>query len=141
MVIQMHKYQQGQIRLDVDLSDSLPNANSVKQGCIMALAHFNMILMIWMMAWMSGTTCMAASSITCASRHVQAHTNIQDRLIKDLIFTKDAAIIANTKRALQHITSCLANASQLLGFQVILRKTEVLPNYVQPIRSPLWTLK
>ena len=48
------------------------------------------------------------------------------RLIQDLLFADDAALVAHTERALQRITSCFADASRLFGLEVSLKKTEVL---------------
>ncbi|XP_029637978.1 uncharacterized protein LOC115213182 [Octopus sinensis] len=57
---------------------------------------------------------------------LQAHTKTQERLIQDLLFIDDAVLVAHTERALQRITSCLADASRLFGLAVSLKKTEVL---------------
>ena len=44
----------------------------------------------------------------------------------DLLFADDAALVAHTQRALQRITSCLAECAHLFGLEVSLKKTEVL---------------
>ena len=49
-----------------------------------------------------------------------------ERLIMDLLFAHDAALVAHTQRALQCITSCFAVCAQLFGLEVSLKKTEVL---------------
>ena len=59
-------------------------------------------------------------------RRLQAHTKTHERLIRDLLFADDAALVAHTERALQCITSCFANGTQLFGLEVSLKKTEVL---------------
>ena len=41
MVIQLHKDQCSQVRLNSDLSGSLPVVNGVKQGCVLALSLFS----------------------------------------------------------------------------------------------------
>ena len=61
---------------------------------------------------------------------IQAHTKTHGRLNRDLLFADDAVLITPTEQALQRITSCLADASKLLGDDVSLRITEVLQ---QPI--------
>ena len=57
---------------------------------------------------------------------LQARTKTHERLIRDLFFADNAALVVHTERALQCITSCFANASQLFGLEVSLKKTEVL---------------
>ena len=59
-------------------------------------------------------------------RRPQAHTKTHERLIRDLLFADDAALVAHTERALQCITSGFANAAQLFGLEVSLKNTEVL---------------
>ena len=59
-------------------------------------------------------------------RCLQAHTKMQERLIQDLLFTDDAALVAHTEGALQRVTSCFADALRLFGLEVSLKKTEVL---------------
>ena len=63
------------------------------------------------------------SSLFNLSR-IQAHT--QERLIQNLLFADDAALVAHTERALQRMISCFADVSQLFGLEVSLKKTEVL---------------
>ena len=57
---------------------------------------------------------------------LHAHTKIIEELLHDLIFADDAALVAHTERALQHLTSCFAAAAQLFGHEVSLKKTEVI---------------
>jgi len=50
----------------------------------------------------------------------QANSLSHMQLIKDLLFTDDAALAAHTQRALQRITSCFAESSQVFGHEVCL---------------------
>ncbi|XP_076061594.1 uncharacterized protein LOC143037342 [Oratosquilla oratoria] len=145
MVIQLHENQRSQIRLNGDLSEPFPISNGVKQGCVLALTlfsiFFNMMLKqaakdlddedgVYVRYRLDGSL--------FNLRRLQAHTKTQERLIQDLLFADDAALVAHTERALQHITSCFADASRLFGLEVSLKKTEVLHqpapqiNYQQP---------
>ena len=69
---------------------------------------------------------MAASSTLFNLRRLQAHTKTQERLIQDLLFADDAALVAHTELALQRLTTCFADASRLFGLEVSLKKTEVM---------------
>ena len=59
-------------------------------------------------------------------KRLHSHTKTIEQLFHDLLFADDAALIAHTERALQHITSCFAEAAQLFRLEVSLKKTEVL---------------
>jgi hypothetical protein len=43
----------------------------------------------------------------------------------DFFYADDAALVATSERALQLITSCFAEAAQMFGLEVSLKKTEV----------------
>ena len=59
-------------------------------------------------------------------RRLQAHTKIKEKLIRELLFADDAALLAHSESAMQRITSSFAVAAQLYGIEVSLKKTEVL---------------
>ena len=100
MVIQLHKDQRGQVRLN-HLDSSL----------------FNL-------------------------RRLHAHTITLEQLFSARLFTDYAALIAHTKRALQHLTSCFAEVAQLFRLKVSLKRTEVLhqPTPLEEYRSPHITI-
>uniref|UniRef100_K7EZV3 Reverse transcriptase domain-containing protein n=1 Tax=Pelodiscus sinensis TaxID=13735 RepID=K7EZV3_PELSI len=49
-----------------------------------------------------------------------------EKLIRELLFADDAALLAHTEAAMQRITSCFAKTAQHFGLEVSLKKTEVL---------------
>lgn len=51
---------------------------------------------------------------------------LQERLIWDLLFADNAALIAYTERALWSVMSCSADGGLLFSLKVSLKKTEVL---------------
>ena len=59
-------------------------------------------------------------------RRLLAHTMTQARMIRDLLFEVDAAIVAHTEQAFQRIKSCFVDASRLLGLDDDPKKTVVL---------------
>ena len=72
---------------------------------------------------------------------LQAHTETKAKLIRELLFADDAALVAHTESALQRVTSCFAEADQLVGLQVNMKKTEFLhqtapqEQYIHPASS------
>ncbi|PFX23190.1 hypothetical protein AWC38_SpisGene12258 [Stylophora pistillata] len=139
MVIQLHENQRGQARLNGDLSEPFPMSNGVKQGCVLGPTllsiFFSMMLKqatmdldvnegVYIRYRLDGSL--------FSLRRLRAHTKTQERLIRDLLFADDAALVAHTERALQRITSCFAGSSQLYGPEVSLKETEV-PHQPAPL--------
>ena len=58
-------------------------------------------------------------------RRMHAHTKILEQLFHDLLFAENTALVIHTKRALQHLISCFAEAAQLFRLEVSLKKTEI----------------
>ena len=75
-------------------------------------------------------------------RRLHAHTKTLEELFRDLFFADDAALVANTEKAIQHLTSCFAEAAQVFGLEVSLKKTEVLhrPAPLEEYRPPHITI-
>ena len=71
-------------------------------------------------------------------RKLHAPTKTLEQLFRDLFFVDDAALVAHTERVLQHLSSYFAEAAQLFGLEVNLKKTEVLrqPTLLEEYRSP-----
>ena len=133
MVIQLHEDQHGQIRLNNDLSEPFPITNGVKHGCVLAPTLFSIF---FSMMLKQATDDLEDEDFVYIRyrldgrlfnlRRLQAHTKTCERLIMDLLFADDAALVAHTQRALQRITSCFGESAQLFGLEVSLKKTEVL---------------
>ncbi|KAJ7414395.1 hypothetical protein BTVI_41220 [Pitangus sulphuratus] len=58
-------------------------------------------------------------------RRLKTHTKTLNYLIHELLYTDDAALVAHTEGALQRLTYCFAEAAEVFGLEVILKKTEV----------------
>ena len=115
MVIQLHENQHGLIGLNGDLSEPIPITNGVKHGCVPA-SDFS-IFFTTMLKHVIDQIC--TLSIVPPIPHKDQGDQDLDR---DLLF----ALIAHTEQALLHITCGIVDASQLIGHEVSLRKTEVL---------------
>ena len=132
MVIQLHKDQHDQVRLNSDLSGSFPIVNGMKQSCVLALTLFSYFFSMMLKQVIEDLDdngavyilyCLEDSLINL--RRLHAHTKTCEQLFRDL-FTDDTALVAHTERALQHLTSCFAEAARLFRLEVSLKKTEVL---------------
>ncbi|XP_064496597.1 uncharacterized protein LOC135406010 [Pseudopipra pipra] len=59
-------------------------------------------------------------------RRLKAHTKTLNHLVRELLYADAAALVAHTVAALQRLTSCCAEAAELFGLGVSLKKTQVL---------------
>ena len=132
-------------RLNGDLSEPFPITNGVKQGCVLAPTLFTIF---FSMMLKQATEGIADDEDTVYIRYrldgslfnlrrLQAHTKTREQLIRDLLFPDDAALVAHSERALQCLTSCFAEAAELFGLQVSLKKTEVLHQPAAPGKSTI----
>jgi len=133
MIMQLHEGQYGQVRLNENLSEPFPITNGVKQGCVLAPTLFSIFFSMMLkqaIADLEDDEFVYVRYRFDGSlfnlRRLQAHTKVHEQLVKDLLFADDAALVAHSERALQLITSCFAEAAQLFGLEVSLKKTEVL---------------
>ena len=133
MVIQLHEDQQGQVRLNRDLSEPFSIANGVKQGCVLAPTLFSIFFSMMLkqaMEGLDGNNAVYISYRLNSSlfnlRRLQAHPNTLEQLFRDLLFADDAALVTHTESFLQRLASCFAEAAQVFGLEVSLKKTQVL---------------
>ena len=133
MVMQLHEDQRGQVRKSNDLSEPFTIFNGVKQGCVLAPTLFTIFFSMMLQRAMEDLGDEDGIYIRYRTdgslfnlRRLQAHTKTLEQLIRELLFADDAALVAHTETALQRVTSCFAEATQLFGLEVSLKKTEVL---------------
>lgn len=133
MIIQLHEDQLRRVRHSSDLSQPFPIANGVKQSCVLAPTLFTILFSMMLQQVTEDLDdtdgvyfrfCLDGSVFNL--RRLQAHTKTMEKLIRELLFADDAALLAHTEAAMQRITSCLAKTAQLFGLEVSLKKTEVL---------------
>ena len=133
MVMQLHEDQRGQVRKSNDLSEPFTIFNGVKQGCVLAPTLFTIFFSMMLQRATEDLGDEDGIYIRYRTdgslfnlRRLQAHTKTLEQLIRELLFADDAALVAHTETALQRVTSCFAEATQLFGLEVSLKKTEVL---------------
>ena len=143
MVIQLHKDQRSQVWLNSDLPGLFPVVNSVKRGLCSgtdSVQHFFCIMLKHAMEDLDDDGAvyiryrLDGNLFNLMRPHV--HTKTLEQLFRDLLFADNAALVAHTKRALQRLTSCFAEAVPLFGLEVSLKKTEILH---QPAPLEKWT--
>ncbi|KAI8498190.1 hypothetical protein Bbelb_241340 [Branchiostoma belcheri] len=131
MVIQLHEDQRDQVRSSNDLSEHFPILNGVKQGCVLAPTLFTIFSSMMLQQATEDLGDEDGIYIRYRTdgslfnlRRLQANTKTLEQLIRELLFADDDALVAHTEFAMQRITSCFAEASELFGLEVSLKKTE-----------------
>lgn len=133
MITQLHDDQRGQVRSTNDLSEPFPIQNGVKQGCVLAPTLFSIFFSMMLQQASQDLDDEDGIYIRYRTdgslfnlRRLTAHTKTLEQVIRELLFADDAALVAHTEQALQRITTCFAEAAQLFGLEISLKKTEVL---------------
>ena len=126
----MHENQRGQIRLNGDLSDPFPIVNGVKQGCVLAQTFFSIMMLKQATVDLDDEDGVYARYHLEGSlynlQRLQAHTKTQERLVRELLFAYNAALVTHAEGVTQGITTCFTGTVQFFGLEVSLKKTEVL---------------
>ena len=133
MVIHLHDDQLGQVRPSNILSWPFKITNGLKQGCVLALTLFTLFCSMMRQQVTEDLDDKDGVYIRFRTdgslfnlRHLQANTKVKDKLIRELLFTDEAVLVAHTESPIQRITCCFAEAACLLELDVSLKKTEVL---------------
>ena len=116
--------------MNSNFSGSFPIVNGMKQGCVLAPTLFSIFFSMMLKLVTEDLDDDSAIYIyyyldgsLFNLRRLHAHTKTLEQLFCDLLFIDNAALVAHTERALQHLTSCFAEAAQLFGLKVNLKKT------------------
>ena len=113
---QLHEGQQGQVKYNRSLSDSFPISNGVKQGCVLAPTLFSTFLSIMLREAKDDLP----DGIYIRFRIDGSHFNLRrllactktiEKLITELLFADDCALLTHTEEALQHIVNRRTSAS------------------------------
>ena len=130
--IQLHEDQCCQVRLIDEISEPFTFASGTKQVCVLSPTFCNIFITMLRQATKDISDedivniCYHHDGCLFNLRRLQAHTKTMEHLIHNLLFTDDAALIANTERALQRLKSCCAEAVWHFGLEVDQKKTDVL---------------
>ena len=65
-------------------------------------------------------------------QRLRASHKVSLAMIRELLFADDAALLAHSEKALQHITACFAEAAEIFGLEVSIKKTVILH---QPVNN------
>ena len=112
MIIQLHEDQKGQVRYGQELSAPFPIENGVKQGCVLAPTLFSIFFSMMLEQAAPEKDIDDGVYIRFRTdgsvfnlRRLKSTTLTSEKLIHELLFADDAALLAHTDQALQHITT------------------------------------
>ena len=133
MVIQLHDKQLGSVRIGAELSDPFQIHNGVKQGCVLAPTLFSIFFSAMVEKAFENKDPSELVYIRTRFdgsifniRRLKSHSLVTLKLVRDLLFADDAALIAHSATALQRLTDSFDKATKLFGLVVSLEKTVVL---------------
>ena len=129
---QLHEGQQGQAKHNGSLSGSFPISNGVKQGCVLAPTLFSIFFSIVLREakedlpdgiYIRFRTDGSLFNLS----HLLARMKTIEKLITELLFADDCALLAHTEEALQHIINCFSDVAKNFSLAISLKKTGVVP--------------
>ena len=126
-----HDNMQGIVQYDGSYSQPFDIRSGVKQGCVLAPTLFGIFFAIMLKHAFGNAT----EGIHLHTRsdgkmfnltRLKAKTKIQKKLIRDMLFADDAAIVAHSQEDLQKLMDRFADACKEFGLTISIKKTEVM---------------
>ena len=126
-----HDGMEGIVQVDGNFSEPFKIKSGVKQGCVLAPTLFG-IFFSMMLKHAFGT---ATEGIHLHTRsdgklfnmsRLKALTKVQRRLIRDMLFADDAAVVAHSQEELQRLMNRFSDACAAFGLTISIKKTEVM---------------
>ena len=113
------------------MSGSFPISNGVKQGCVLAPTLFSIFLSIMLREakedMPDGIYIRFRTDGNLFNlQRLLARTKTIEKLIIELLFADDCALLAHTEETLQHIVNRFSHAAANFGLTISLKKTDVL---------------
>ena len=126
-----HDGMQGIVQYDGDYSEAFDIRSGVKQGCVLAPTLFGIFFAL-MLKHAFGS---ATEGIHLRTRsdgrlfnlsRLKAKSKVQWKLIRDMLFADDAALVARSQADLQVLMDKFASACSSFGLTISIKKTEVM---------------
>ena len=139
ILTELHETQLGRVRIGEEMSKPFSIGNGVKQGCVLAPTLFSIFFST--MLNQASEEMHVSDNIFIRTRfngslfnlhRLRASSKVSLAMIRELLFADDAALLAHSEKALQHITACFAEAAEIFGLEVSIKKTVILH---QPVNN------
>ena len=131
MIESFHTNMKGTVQFNSRSSKPFDIRSGVKQGCVLAPTLFGIFFAL-LLRHAFGT---ASEGICLRTRsdgrlfnlgRLRAKTKVREALIRDMLFTDDAAVTAHTQQGLQALMDRFSQACKDFGVTISLKKTNVL---------------
>ncbi len=138
MVTSFHDEMKGTVQYDGLYSEAFLIRSGVKQGCVLALTLFGIFFSLLLRHAFSQSEdgvfirTRSDSKLFNLAR-LRAKTKVRRVLIREMLFTDDAALTAHTEDALQRLISSFARACDEFGLTISLKKSNVMGQDVSSI--------
>ena len=130
MITSFHEDMQGTLQYDVSTSHPFPIKSGVKQDCVLVPTLFGIFLSL-LLSYAFGQSEDGVYLHTRSNGNlfnlacIQAKTEVQKVLIREMLFADDIALTAHTEGALQYLISPFAHACNEFGLTISLKKTNI----------------
>lgn len=131
VIISLHFGMKGSVRVGGEISETFNVTNGTKQGCVMAPVLFALFFSV--MLETAFEDCSDGIDIEFRTsgglfkqKRLNSKTKITRRLIRELLFADDCALVAKSLIHLQNLVNRFSSAAKAFGLTISLKKTEVL---------------
>ena len=131
MIESFHTDTKGTVQFNGSSSEPFEIHGGVKQGCVLAPTlfgiFFGMLLKHAFDTTTEGIYLRTRSDVRLFNlARLRAKTKVRKVLIRDMLFTDDAAVVTHTQEELQSLMDCFSQACKYFGLTISLKKTNVL---------------
>lgn len=130
MIPSFHKNMEGIFQNDGSSLDRFPINSGVKQGCILTLTLFDILVLLLLCYTFrqseDGLLHFRSNGSLFNLVHLHAKTKIRKVLISEMLFADDTALAAHTEAALQEPLNCFVHVCTNFGLTISIKKTNIL---------------
>ena len=136
MIRSFHEGMQGIVQYDGSYSESFDILSGVKQGCVMAPTLFGIFFALMLKnAFGNATEGIHLHTRTDGKlfnlSRLNSQTKTQEKLIREMLYADDAAVVAHSQDELQALMDRFATACTAFGLTISIKKTEVMGQNVE----------
>ena len=130
MIASFHTDTKGTVQFNGSSSEPFEISSGVKQGCVLAPTLFGFFFGVLLKHAFTTTEgiylCTRSDGRLFNLARLRAKTKVRKVLIRDMLFTDDAAVATHTQEELQSLMDCFSQACKDFGLTISLKKTNVL---------------
>ena len=131
LIRSLHDDMKAWVDIDGVLSEPIPVANGVKQGCIVAPTLFGIfyavVLLIAFKTNENGIYIRYRSSGKLFNlRRFAANTKVLSALLRDLLYADDCDLVTHTEQEMQDLLDCFSKTCSAFGLTISIKKTVIM---------------